>query len=206
MPAESLFDFDELLNLEEQYYNEGYSAGLADGAEAGRIEGYSLGLTQGFEKFVEAGRLRSKATIWANRVLNLRQRSLQNHAVKENREKQGTVESDSGQETETRVEGEDAESDETEQPKEANRTLPPIQSNARLEKNITTLYGLVEPGTLSTKNDDEAVNDFDSRLKGAQGKVRIIERAIGEGGHGKGPGVETGAGGGTGSVVGKNEI
>jgi hypothetical protein len=43
------------------------------------------------------------------------------------------------------------------------------------------LYGLVEPGTLSTTNDDEAVNDFDSRMKGAQGKLRIIERAIGEG-------------------------
>ncbi|KAI0141202.1 DUF1715-domain-containing protein [Xylariaceae sp. FL1272] len=206
MPSQSLFDLDELLNLEEQYYTEGYTAGLADGAEAGRLEGYSLGLTQGFEKFVEAGRLRSKATIWANRVPNLRRRSLQPPLVKEDGEREGAVEGGMEQGGESR-EGEGHAEDETQEGlKEESRALPPIQSNARLEKNITTLYGLVEPGTLSTQNDDEAVNDFDSRLKGAQSKVRIIERAIGEGGHGKGSGVETGAGGGMGSVVGKNEI
>jgi hypothetical protein len=58
--------------------------------------------------------------------------------------------------------------------------LSPLPSNARLEKNVTMLFGLTEPETLSTENTDEAVNDFDDRLKRAQGKAKIIEKAVGE--------------------------
>ncbi|KAF2964002.1 hypothetical protein GQX73_g9575 [Xylaria multiplex] len=152
--------FDDLLNLEEQYYKEGYEEGLKDGAEAGRVEGYSLGLRKGFEKFIEAGRLQSKAVVWANRIPKYQQRE---------RQKQGDAsEQEGGVESENKDEDSDA-------------RLPPIHSNPRLEKNIETLYGLVEPGTLSMDNEDEAVNDFDSRMKGAYGKLRIIERVVGEG-------------------------
>ncbi|KAI0912078.1 DUF1715-domain-containing protein [Ustulina deusta] len=160
--------FDDLLNLEEQYYREGYEAGLKDGIEAGRIEGYSLGLKKGFEKFVEAGRLQSKAVVWANRIPKYQQRRQQQQrdSTPEQKELEADVESKKGG-------GETSEND--------GRRLPPIHSNLRLEKNIEILYGLVEPGTLSTNNDDEAVNDFDSRMKGAHGKLRIIERVIGEG-------------------------
>lgn len=58
--------------------------------------------------------------------------------------------------------------------------LPTLPSNARLEKNVTMLFGLTEPESLSTENTDEAVNDFDDRLKRAQGKAKIIEKAVGE--------------------------
>lgn len=51
---------------------------------------------------------------------------------------------------------------------------------ARLEKNVLTLHALVEPETLSTENSDEAVNDFDDRVKRAQGKARVVERQVGE--------------------------
>ncbi|KEY72057.1 hypothetical protein S7711_00074 [Stachybotrys chartarum IBT 7711] len=57
--------------------------------------------------------------------------------------------------------------------------LPPLQPNARLEKNVNTLYALVEPDTLSTQNSDEAVQDFDDRFKRAQGKAKIVERMVG---------------------------
>ncbi|KAI1739013.1 DUF1715-domain-containing protein [Xylaria scruposa] len=159
--------FDDLLNLEEEYYREGYEEGVRDGVESGRIEGYSLGLRKGFEKFVEAGRLQSKTVVWANRIPKYQQRRHQQDREQEGAAKvaEGDVESKSGL-------SEMAKSD---------AQLPPIHSNPRLEKNIETLYGLVEPGTLSTNNDDEAVNDFDSRMKGAHGKLRIIERAVGEG-------------------------
>ncbi|RWA05459.1 hypothetical protein EKO27_g9641 [Xylaria grammica] len=156
--------FDDLLNLEEQYYREGYEQGLKDGAEAGRVEGYSLGLRKGFEKFSEAGRLQSKAVVWANRIPKYQQRRQQ--------QQQGGT---SQREGDLRSEKKD------EMPESGDARLPPIHSNPRLEKNIEMLYGLMEPGTLSTDNDDEAVNDFDSRLKGAHGKLRIIERVIGEG-------------------------
>ncbi|KAH8171394.1 DUF1715 domain-containing protein [Sarocladium implicatum] len=58
--------------------------------------------------------------------------------------------------------------------------LPPLKAGgARLEKNVKSVYALLEPGTLSTKNEDEAVQDFDDRLRRAQGKVKIVERMVG---------------------------
>ncbi|KAM0523950.1 hypothetical protein ACHAPE_001203 [Trichoderma viride] len=57
-------------------------------------------------------------------------------------------------------------------------TLPPLPKNPRLEKNIKLAYALVEPDTLSTENSDEAVQDFDDRVKRAQGKVKIIEKML----------------------------
>ncbi|KAI1408505.1 DUF1715-domain-containing protein [Hypoxylon sp. FL1857] len=156
--------FDDILNLEEQYYKEGYDEGYKDGAEAGRIEGRSVGMKKGFEKFLEAGRLQSKAVVWANRIPNFQKKPTPNN----DSQQEPSQESPSSVQDEKKSESEP-------------KTLPPLNSNARLEKNITMLYGMVEPGTLSTKNDDESVNDFDSRIKGAQGRVKMIERAVGEG-------------------------
>ena len=55
-------------------------------------------------------------------------------------------------------------------------SLTPLPNNARLEKNINSLYSLVDPNITSVENSDAAVQDFDDRLKRAQGKERIIER------------------------------
>ncbi|KAI1081276.1 DUF1715-domain-containing protein [Whalleya microplaca] len=165
MPSDDIFD--DVLNLEEQYYQEGYEKGYEDGAEAGRIEGRSVGLKKGFEKFLEAGRLQSKAVVWANRIPDSRKPT---HKPQE----PSSPPPPSSQAQSSLA----AESSDTETPA---CKLPPLHSNPRLEKNIAMLYGLVEPGTLSTKNEDEAVNDFDSRMKGAQGKLKLIERAVGEG-------------------------
>jgi hypothetical protein len=139
--------FDNLLNLEERYYSEGYEQGIADGDRAGRIEGRAFGIEKGFEKFVEAGRLNARSIVWANR---LPQASTTATAVAST-------------------------------PGGAQERLPVLSGGgARLEKNIVTLHALVEPDTLSTENTDEAVNDFDDRVKRAQGKARVIERQIGE--------------------------
>lgn len=61
--------------------------------------------------------------------------------------------------------------------------LPSLAAGAgpRLGKNVKSVYALLEPGTLSVKNEDEAVQDFDDRLRRAQGKVKIVERMIGGG-------------------------
>ncbi|KAI1335400.1 DUF1715-domain-containing protein [Xylariaceae sp. FL0016] len=161
--------FDDVLNLEEQAYQEGYEQGRQDGAEAGRIEGLSVGLKKGFEKFFEAGRLQSKALIWANRLPNFQTRE----SVEVRLPLEGqTVQPQHGEE---RKENEDLNTREMEICK-----LTPLNSNPRLARNVAMLYGLVEPGTLSTRNEDEDVNDFDGRMKGAQGKLRMIERVVGE--------------------------
>jgi hypothetical protein len=59
---------DHALDLEERCYAEGYAQGELDGRAAGRLEGRSAGLARGFDKFLEAGRLYGKATVWANRL------------------------------------------------------------------------------------------------------------------------------------------
>ncbi|CAI7580236.1 unnamed protein product [Penicillium viridicatum] len=54
---------DSLLDLEEQFYNEGYELGTADGAATGYTEGSVFAVEKGFEKFVEMGRLYGKALV-----------------------------------------------------------------------------------------------------------------------------------------------
>ncbi|RYO96796.1 hypothetical protein DL764_007396 [Monosporascus ibericus] len=184
--------FDDVLNLEEQYYREGYENGYRDGAEAGSIEGRSVGLKQGYEKFLEAGRLQGRALVWANRIPKFRDPSspgdelaLAPGAVRTSPSSSSSPLPEGAGEAAVSSSGRREESSE-EGPQSRRRLLPDLTSggsggnSARLEKNVVTLYGMVEPGTLPTRNDDEAVNDFESRLKGAQGKAKIIERAIGE--------------------------
>lgn len=60
--------FDDILGLEEKFYDDGYQQGLSDGVKAGRIEGRTFGLEKGFEKYVESGRIYGKSIIWANRI------------------------------------------------------------------------------------------------------------------------------------------
>ncbi|KAK0726992.1 DUF1715 domain-containing protein [Lasiosphaeria miniovina] len=144
--------FDDVLNLEEQFYQEGYKEGQADGIRAGRAEGRSLGLEKGFLKFVESGTLYGRAIVWANQLPRT-----------------------SGMGATEKAASKPAQ-DETK-----SRQLPPLPRNPRLEKHITTLYALVEAESLSTENTDEAVNDFDDRLKRAHGKAKIIEKMVGGG-------------------------
>ncbi|KYK60535.1 DUF1715 domain-containing protein [Drechmeria coniospora] len=140
----------DVFNIEDKFYQEGYKQGLEDGIKAGRVEGRSFGLQKGFEKFLESGRLAGKAVVWANRIPS----------------------STANQPGPTSGEGKSAES-------KGVCTLPPLASNARLDKNIKMVYALVEPDTLSTENTDEAVQDFDDRLKRAQGKAKVVERMLG---------------------------
>ncbi|KAI3394741.1 hypothetical protein diail_2270 [Diaporthe ilicicola] len=149
--------FDNLLNLEDEFYTEGYEQGVADGDRAGRIEGRSFGIEKGFEKFIEAGRLHGKSIVWANRLPQAQQQP---------RDVTASLSPAASSSSSSSV---------------AKQTLPVlVGGGSRLEKNIVTLHALVEPDTLSTDNSDEAVNDFDDRVKRAQGKARVIERHVGE--------------------------
>lgn len=156
--------FDDVLNLEDQFYSEGYQQGVADGERAGRIEGRSFGIEKGFEKFVEAGRLYGKSIVWANRLTpTTTTLSPSSSAARDEGPKRG------GEETLKALPGGGGGG---------------AGASSRLGKNIVTLHALVEPDTLSTDNTDEAVQDFDDRVKRAQGKARVIERQVGEDGSG----------------------
>lgn len=138
--------FDDLMNLEDKFYSEGYALGESEGSKAGRIEGRVFGLEKGFEKFMEAGRLHGRSLVWAGRFPQ------QEGAAKSNETAAHILQS----------------------------TLPSLSKNPRLEKHIRVLYALSEPASLSTDNTEEAVSDFDDRLKRAHAKIKIIERLVGE--------------------------
>lgn len=148
--------FDEVLGLEEKFYNDGYKQGLTDGIAAGLIEGRKFGLEKGFEKYVESGRLYGKSLIWANRIPQLSSKTSPNTSPKSNE-----VAHDSPA---------------------VKLSLPPLQYNPRLVKHVKVLHALAESDSLSTENSEEAVSDFDDRFKRALSKAKIIERMVGEGG------------------------
>lgn len=176
--------FDSLLNLEENFYDDGYQLGVADGSRAGRIEGRAFGLEKGFEKFLPMGILHGRSTVWAGRLANHQgQRQGANGAIAEQPPPRHTDEPQHGaQHTEDRSIVEEA--SENEQISAAEPTtqskLPTLPHNSRLEKHVQTLYALVEPASLPTENTEDAVSGFDDRFKRATAKAKIIERLIGE--------------------------
>ncbi|KAH8685953.1 hypothetical protein BGZ60DRAFT_396549 [Tricladium varicosporioides] len=152
--------FDEILGLEEKFYDEGYQQGLADGTKAGRIEGRTFGLEKGFEKYVGSGKLYGKSLIWINRTPQFQVRSGEgNSSIKSNSQPL---------------------SNDMQATSEILPIFPENHHNQRLAKHLTVLYALVESESLSTENTEEAVSDFDDRFKRAQAKTKIIERMVGE--------------------------
>lgn len=63
---------------------------------------------------------------------------------------------------------------------EGEEKIPTLPSNQRLVNNITLLHALTDPMTFSTENTEEAVADFDDRVKRAGAKAKVIERIVGE--------------------------
>lgn len=151
--------FDDLLGLEDKFYTDGYKLGVADGATAGRIEGRVFGLEKGFEKYAEMGRLHGRSQIWNGRLPNLKKAS------------PASAMPDAAEAAEASG---------------LPTALPLLPANPRLEKHLKVLYALTEPASLSTENTEESVSDFDDRLKRARGKIKIIEKVIGDEGTGEG--------------------
>ena len=153
--------FDSLLNLEDQFYEEGFQEGQADGIRQSRREARIFGIEKGFVKFVEMGKFQAKARIWAARLPRISQPGVM-------------APSSVGDVTEvTSARGDPNGS-------RIVTALPTLPDNARLRQHIETLVALVDPTTLSTQNNDDAVADVDDRLKRAQAKMKVIERLAGE--------------------------
>ncbi|KAJ6131039.1 hypothetical protein N7523_001499 [Penicillium sp. IBT 18751x] len=149
---------DSLLDLEEQFYNEGYELGAADGAKAGYTEGSVFAVEKGFEKFVEMGRLYGKALVWAQRLADSKSPKTSQQPLSQ------SVTTDS-----------------LSLEPSISKDMPSLPSHsARLIRNLETLLELVDPASLDMTNTEEAVNDVDERLKGAAVKAKLIQRAMGE--------------------------
>ena len=141
--------FDVVLNLEDQYYQEGFQAGVEDGSRAGLIEGRIFGLEKGFEKFFNMGKLSGRVCVWSARIQKGKDSSGQSLEAGDDGNNVGGVRS--------------------------------LRYNERLDKHVQTLCALSELESLSTQNTEDAVNEFDDRLKRATAKVKVIESIVGEG-------------------------
>ncbi|KAJ8059850.1 hypothetical protein OCU04_011480 [Sclerotinia nivalis] len=151
--------FEDILNLEEEFYSTGYTQGLSDGITAGRIEGRTFGLEKGFEKYVEMGRLHGKSIVWANRTPSLQKPKIP-----------------TASNLEIKQEGPGKEEEKSHDVK-----LSELAKNERLAKHVKVFYALAEAESLSSENSEEAVGDFDDRYKRAVAKAKIIEKMVGEG-------------------------
>jgi hypothetical protein len=149
--------FDSLLTLEDTLYTSAYDLGASDGAHAGRIEGRIFGLEKGFEKFVELGQLHGRSVVWGARALTPSNTTTSEPCISDAKVAKESLEK--------------------EKP-----TLPSLQENSRLTNNITLLHSLTDPLTFSTDNTEEAVADFDDRVKRAGAKAKVVERIVGEAG------------------------
>ncbi|MCJ1290468.1 hypothetical protein MMC34_002006 [Xylographa carneopallida] len=153
--------FDSILNLESQFYDEGYALGVADGTRAGHVEGRVFGLEKGFEKFIEMGKLHGRSLVWASRLPRAQAESQTSVDV---RQEQKNLQSEH----------------EPRSPESVTKSLPPLAANARLEKHVQTFHALVELESLSTQNGEDDISEFDDRLRRAMGKAKVIEKLIGE--------------------------
>ncbi|PGH03865.1 hypothetical protein GX51_03853 [Blastomyces parvus] len=177
---------DSLLDLEEGFYKEGYEQGATDGARSGYGEGSVFAVEKGFEKFQEIGRLYGKAIVWAKRLpgdhgfLHLPSTSTATSLP--------DTSAASSTSSSSKAQGADRDNDKvdslnlgsTHTPAPLLPALPPLPRNSRLEKHIASLLSLVDPLALSMENSEDAVEDFDERLKKALAKVKLIERILGE--------------------------
>lgn len=55
-----------------------------------------------------------------------------------------------------------------------------ISKNERLNKHVSRLKDLIDMETLSTENNEDAVSEFDDRLKDARAKATLISKILGE--------------------------
>ncbi|KAL2042221.1 hypothetical protein N7G274_004709 [Stereocaulon virgatum] len=158
--------FDDLLSLEDEFYNEGYQLGIMNGDREGLIEGRLFGLKQGFEKYAAMGKLHGRAMVWAGRLPSSNIRI--------------TVDNEEMGEQNPMKPSEEPLASEREVGDTSCQKVPDLPKSARLENHVRILYALTESVSLSTENSEEAMQDFEERFHQAEAKVKIIEKLAGE--------------------------
>jgi mRNA export factor len=155
--------FDDLLSLEEDFYKEGFEAGLADSVQAGLLDGKLFGIEKGYEKALELGKAYGRALVWQQRL-----GAHQHDGSHDNQHSKSSTGSSSGE----KVDDLDIKALQSE--------LPALPDTPRLKKNIETLLHLADPATVSKENTDDSVSEFDDRLIKIGSKLKIISKAIDE--------------------------
>ena len=143
--------FDDLLELENEYYKQGLEAGVADSAYAGLIEGKTFGIEKGYEKVIELGKLHGRAVIWKRRLDN------------------------------SPASGNDAAPvPETQDIQDLSSNMSALPNNARLRKHVEAVLILTDHQHIPCGNTDEAVADVEDRIAKTRSRVKMIMTLVGE--------------------------
>lgn len=153
---------DSVLNLEEVSYQAGFNEGEADGAKAGYAEGKIFGIEQGYQKGLEMGKLHGRA-LMLNASLS-EPNSMSEGAIGPCLVNSTTSDSKARNDQFFSVMPD----------------IPTLPENPRLKKHVETLLKLTDPDTLSVGNSDEAIDEFDDRMKKAKAKTKVIDKLIAE--------------------------
>lgn len=164
--------FDSILSLEDQFYQEGYKLGEEDGRRAGLLEGRLFGLEKGFEKYACMGQLHGRAVVWAGLIPS------EDHSAHTSPNTE-TLDKDIKTSSGKTCRAKDPDHT-TKLQNKGDRSVDSNSTKPRLESHIRMLFALTEPESLSTKNSEDAVTDFDDRLRRAQGKTKLIEKLTGD--------------------------
>jgi Essential protein Yae1, N terminal len=154
---------DSVLDLEEASYHAGFEEGKADGAEAGYAEGMIFGMEKGYQKALEMGKLRGRALMLNACLTDPVPMSKEYTALSP------TTPATAGS-SESKADHDKIAS--------WFPSLPTIPANPRLKKHVETLLKLTDPETLSVENSDEAVEEFDERMKKAIAKAKVIDKLL----------------------------
>ena len=157
---------DSVLDLEETSYQAGFDEGKADGAQAAYTEGLTLGAERGYLKALEMGKLHGRA-LMLNACL------FDPNPVSINRKEDQPLTAPAIAATSDLVRDDGA----VTQPF---NSLPSLPNNPRLKKHVEILLKLTDPETLPARNSDEAVDEFDERMKKAIAKAKVIDKLIDE--------------------------
>ncbi|MCJ1446824.1 MAG: hypothetical protein MMC23_007331 [Stictis urceolatum] len=161
--GQELDPFDDLLGLEDGYYEEGYQVGRRDGHRAGLAEGRAFGMEKAFEKFTSIGRMHGRAVVWAGRLPGARE--TRKSASSQAQAEFMPTDRDSRSKEDIGVEA---------------IRLRELSQGPRLIKHVRILWALSEPESLAVANEEESVSEFDDRYKRATVKARIIGKMVGE--------------------------
>jgi hypothetical protein len=175
---------EDLLDLEEKLYNEGYTLGLCDGTQAGYSEGAIFAVEKGYEKLFELGKLYGKTLVWTHRLATsmMTMTATASHQIAEG---VVTIEPTSREEANVQDQHQSAGSSIFHfAPTSLCESMPPLPvttaPGSRLEKNIRGLLSLLDPATLSLENTEDSITEIEERMKNAILKVKLIQRILGE--------------------------
>lgn len=143
--------FDGVLDLENDFFKEGYDLGVADGEHAGLVEGKIFGVEKGYEKALELGRMHGRALVWQART----QQSSDENPTSPAQQDEATEMSSLA-------------------------SAAPIATNSRLIKHIHGLLSTTDPATVQNDNSDQSVTEFDDRLARSHAKAKVIAAIVGE--------------------------